>query len=147
MDKQRFYVDTKGDDAEAYRQAIQFGCKLADSYPEVKRVVLLINHPQDTGWFERLYGPNVVKSLATGATFKGCKPLFKFETLKTYMDSHDHSDLVITCGLDSDDVSMIDNFHSAKFIVAIPFLPNRMEKWVKTWNPKQIRVNLQSLKE
>jgi len=138
MDKQRFYVDTKGDDDEAYRQAIQFGCKFADSYPEIKRVVLLINNLQDTGWFESWYGPNVVSGLLTGTTFKGCKPLFKFETLKTYEDNHDHSDLVITCGLDSDEVSMIDGFHSVKVIVAIPWLATRMEKWVKIWNPKQI---------
>jgi len=141
MDKQRFYVDTKGDDDEAYKQAMQFGCKFADSYPEIKRVVLLINHSQDTGRFERLYGTNIVNGLVTGANFKGCKPLFKFETLKTYVDNHENSDLVITCGLDSDEVSMIDDFHSVKVIVAIPWLPNRMEKWVKTWNPKQIRVN------
>ena len=141
MDKQRFYVDTEGDDLEAYRKAMQFGCKLADIYTEIKRVILLVNHVQDTGRFDRLYGPDVVKRLFDGVSFKGCKPLVKIETLQSYEDNDRHSDLVISCGLDSDEISKIDDFNSVKVVVSIPWLRRSLESWVKRWNPKEIRVD------
>ena len=141
MDKERFYVDTEGDNQEAYRKALQFGCKLAGIHSDIKRVILLVNNPQDTSWFDKLYGPDVVKKLFEGVSFKGCKPLVKIETLATYKDDLNRSDIVITCGLDSDEVSTIDSYIAVKVIVAIPFIKHRMDKWLKTWSPKQVRLD------
>ena len=36
MSKQRFYIATSGNDDEAYREAMQYACKLADKDPEIK---------------------------------------------------------------------------------------------------------------
>lgn len=141
MSKQRFYIDTEGNDDEAYREAMQFACILADQDNEITRVVILVHTKNNTGWFERLYGREIEKKLFTGTKFKDCKPLFKFETKKTYNDSYTPSELVITCGLDAEDVLKIDDFYSVKAIIAIPWLRDRLQKWVQTWNPMELRGN------
>lgn len=141
MSKQRFYIDTEGNDDEAYREAMQFACKLADEDNEITRVVILVHTKQNTGWFERLYGRDVEKKLFTGTKFKDCKPLFKFETKKTYNDNYTPSEIVITCGLDAEDVLKIDDFYSVKAIIAVPWLRDRLQKWVQTWNPTELRGN------
>ncbi len=145
MTKQRFYIDTQGNDDEAYREAMQYSCQLADNDSEIKRVIILVHTKQNTGWFERLYGREIEKQLFKGTTFKDCKPVFKFETKKTYNDSHTPSEIVITCGLDAEDVLKIDDFYSVKAIIAIPWLRDKLQKWVQTWNPTELRGNQQAV--
>lgn len=145
MSKQRFFIATSGNDDEAYREAMQYACKLADNDPEIKRVVLLVHTKQNTGWFERIFGREIEKQLFKGTTFKNCRPVFKFETKKTYNDSYTPSEIVITCGLDSEDVLPIDDFYSVKAIIAIPWLVDGLDKWVQTWNPTEIRGNQQAV--
>jgi hypothetical protein len=145
MSKQRFFIATSGNDDEAYKEAMQYACKLADNDPEIKRVNLLVHTKQNTGWFERIFDRDTEKQLFKGTTFKNCKPIFKFETKKTYKDSYNSSEIVITCGLDSNDVFPIDDFYSVKAIIAIPWLANGLDKWVQTWNPTEIRGNQQAV--
>lgn len=137
--KERFYIDTEGNDDKAYREAMQHACKLADKDPEIKKVILLALSKQNTGWLDRLYGDNVVKRLFKGLTFENCKPLFKIETIKTYRDSYKPSEIVITLGLDESDIFKIEDYISVKSIIAIPWLPDRLQKWIKTWNPTELR--------
>ncbi|MBN2396516.1 MAG: hypothetical protein JXC36_08690 [Candidatus Atribacteria bacterium] len=146
MTKRRFYIDTTGNDDEAYRFAMEFACKLAEEDPEIERVIILIHTKHNTGWFERLFGSETVKKLFAGIHFKNCKPIFRFETKKTYNDYYDPSEVVITCGLDSDDIFKIDDFTSVKAIIAIPWLKERTLKWVQTWNPIEIRGKQEAVK-
>jgi hypothetical protein len=139
MTKKRYFLDTTGNDDESYRYAMEFACKIADEDPEITRIVLLIHTKRNTGWFERLFGSKTVKDLFSGVSFKNCRPPFKFETKQTYDDYHKQSDIVITCGLDSDDVFKIDDFHCVKAIIAIPWLKEHLQKWIQTWNPTEIR--------
>ncbi len=146
MSKRRFYIDTQGNDDSAYREAMLYACKLADEDQEIKQVVLLIHTQQNTGWFERLFGQDTVKQLFKGTTFKNCRPSFKFETRRTYRDRGTNpSQIVITCGLDAEDVLPIDDFHSVKAIIAIPWLRNGLQKWVQTWSPIELRGNQQAV--
>lgn len=143
--KDRFYIDTKGNDDEAYREAIREACNLADKNSEIKKVILLAASKRNTGWLDRLFGDKVVKQLFAGTTFKDCKPVFKIETVKTYRDSFTPSEIVITLGLDADDVFKIDDFHSIKAIIAIPWLPERLQKWIQTWNPTELRGKMSAV--
>lgn len=141
MTKQRFYIDTEGNDDAAYKEAMKYACKLADENSDITHVVLLIGTKNNTGWFERLYGAATVKQLFTGVRFDGCKPLFRFETLKTYKQKYSSSpsEIVITCGLDEKDISPIDDSYSVNSIIVVPWLRQRIEKWVKTWKPTELR--------
>lgn len=139
MNKQRFYVDTEGNDDEAYREAIQFACQLAEGDPSIGKIVLLIATKRNTGWFERLFGESALKQLFGGTKFKNCRPVIKLESLQTFRAGADASEIIITCGLDDKDVFKIDDCFSAKIIIAIPWLRSLLEKWLQTWNPTDIR--------
>ena len=144
MAKQRFYINTKGNDDNAYLEAIKKARELANSDIEIKKVILLIPNKRCTGWFERLFGQGVVKKLFIGHKFNNCNALFKFETVKTYQDNYTLSEIVIICGLNLKDILKIDDFYSVKSIIAIPWLENELEKWVKTWNPINLRSGLKA---
>lgn len=141
MDKQRFYINTEGNDDEAYREAIQFACKLADNDSKITRIVLLVATKRNTGWFERLFGDNIVKQLFNGAKFKNCRPIIKLESLQTFRAGSVAADIIITCGLDDKEVLKLDDCYSAKVIIAIPWLRQNLEKWIQTWSPIEIRGN------
>lgn len=136
----KFYIDTEANDDDAYQLAMQFACELAKNDTDVKKIVLYIHTKQNTGWFDRLYGSDVVKKLFNGMRFNDCPAIFKFETKLTYQKSQygSGSDVVICCGIDSDDILKIDDYHSVKYIIAIPWLKKLTEKWIKTWNAKEI---------
>jgi hypothetical protein len=136
----KFYLKAEGNDDTAYQTAMQFACELSKKDTEIKRVVLLIYTKINTGWFERLYGNEMVKKLFSGVRFKDCSPLYKFETTITYKNAHYGypQDIVICCGLDSDDIFKIDEYSSTKYIIAIPWLKKNTDKWIKTWNAKNI---------
>lgn len=139
MSKQRFYIDTLGNDDQAYKEAMSFACNLADKDSQIKRVILLISTKQHTGWFERLFKQEIVNQLFKGKQFNNCKPIFKFETKKNYKNTSPSSEIVITCGLNEEDIFPIDDFSSVKAIIVIPWLREKIQKWVQTWNPIELR--------
>lgn len=122
MKKEHYYIDTQGNDDDAYKEAISFACDLANKDSSITKITLLIGTKQNTGWFERIYGDATVKKLFTGIRSDNCDALIKFETLKTYSDSYKPSEIVITCGLDEDHILKIEDYHSIKAIIAIPWL-------------------------
>ena len=136
----KFYVDTEGNDDNAYRLAIQFACKLAQKDSSIKRIVLYIATKQNTGWFGRLFGNDFVKRAFDGVKFPDCSAIFKFETKITYksFEYGNSSDIIICCGIDSDDILTIDDYSSVKYIIAVPWLKKLTEKWIKTWNAIEI---------
>lgn len=136
----RFYIDTEANDDDAYQFAMQYACSLAEKDSDIQRIVLYIPGKQTTGWFNRLFDSNTVKKLFTGLKFSDCPVPFKFETKITYKKSQygNPSDIVICCGIDSEDIFKIDDYHSVKYIIAIPWLRKFTEKWIKTWNAVEI---------
>ncbi len=138
----RYYIDTHGNDDVAYREAIQFALELAKADQNITKVVLLIGTKTQTGWFERLFGREIEKKLFTGVKFDGNDALFKFETKITFKDNDaDGSVIVISCGLNADDLYKIDDYYSISSIIAIPWLQERLLPWIKTWNPRELRGN------
>lgn len=139
MNKQRFYIDTRGTDDKAYQEAMQYACQLANENSNIDRIILLAATKGNTGWLDRLYGDQTVKKLFKGTTFKDCKPTFKIETLRTYSDGPS-KDIVICMGLKSEDVFKVDDFYAAEAIIAIPWIPEHLEEWIKTWSPIELRT-------
>ena len=136
----KFYIDTVANDDDAYKLAMQFACELAKKDSSIKKIVLYIHTKQNTGWFERLFGSETVKKLFNGLKFTNCLVPFKFETKLTYKNAiyGNASDIVICCGIDSEDLLKIDDYHSVKYIIAIPWLRKFTEKWIKTWSAIEI---------
>lgn len=138
----RYYIDTHGNDDEAYREAIQFAIALANDNTTIKKVILLVGTKTQTTCFDRLFGREIEKKLFTGVKFQGSDVLFKFETKITFKDNDaDGSVIVISCGLNADDLYKIDDYYSISSIIAIPWLQEKFLPWIKTWNPQELRGN------
>ena len=60
MSKQHFYIDTHGNDDEAYREAMKFACELAEQDPAIIQVILLVPGRANSNWLDRLYGAAIV---------------------------------------------------------------------------------------
>ena len=139
MSEYKFYIDTEGNDDNAYVEAMKKASEIAQADNSVKRVILLVNTKTNTGWFERILGAAAVKKLFTGIKITGFFPQYKLETKVTFKDHSTDSYVVITCGWDAGEVSKIDDYYSAKYIIAIPWSKNALDRWVKTWSAVELR--------
>ena len=140
MEKKRYYFDTMGNDDEAYKEAISLAHDLAKSDPEIGRIILLAHAKGSIGWLERAYGHEDVKKMQKGAKLSNCNASIKVESKRTYKNPVGTKDIVITMGLDSDDVFKVDDFCSVKAIIAIPWLKEGLERWISTWGPIEART-------
>jgi hypothetical protein len=136
----KLYFDAEGNDDAAYQSVMKYACELSKNEAEIKNIVLLVCTKTNTGWFERLFGKEIVKKMFSGVRFKDCPSLYKLETLATYerFQYENAQDIVICCGLDADDIFKIDSYSSIKYIIAVPWQKELTGKWIKTWNAKDI---------
>ncbi len=130
-----------GNDDEAYREALVFACELARTNAEIKRIIVLVNTKNNTGWFERLFGDEVVKKMYSGFKFNECSVPVKIETMNTFRDLGQMC-VVIASGLDSKSLFKIDHFFCAESIIAIPWLRENLGEWAGTWGPQDIRAGV-----
>lgn len=145
MEKQRFYIDTEGNDDNAYREAIRKSLELAVDL-EIKKIIFLIPTKRNVGLLERILGVERIKELFKGVNYKDSSILMKIETMALYLDNYTESEIVIACSLSLKDVLKIDDFSSVKAIIAIPWVKNELEKWIQTWSPTELRNGQQIVK-
>lgn len=138
---ERYYIKTEGNDDKAYKEAMFFACELVKNGMNASTVILLAKAKGSVGWLDRLFGSVIVKKLFNGTKFENCKPTFLIQTLKTYSSFSASNDIVITMGLDAEEIMKIDDYKDVKVIIAIPWLLEFTDKWIKTWSPTELRTN------
>lgn len=139
--KERFYIDTTGNDDEAYKEAMRFAGEYANKNKHIDRVILLALTKKNVGWLERIFKEATVRKMFNGIKIKGYRPLFKIETLRTYSEYSSQNDFVIAMAIRNDKLFKIDDYYNVSAILAIPWLKEDIEKWSKTWQPLEIRQN------
>ncbi|MDI1254592.1 MAG: hypothetical protein PSV16_00700 [Flavobacterium sp.] len=140
MSIERYFIDTHGNDDDAYREAVNYASNMANENENISRIVFLVGTKIQTGWLERIYNRDIVKKLFAGLKFSDCRVNFKIETKITFNDfGNKNSVIVISCGLNSDDLYKIDDFECIDTIVAIPWLKERTLDWVRTWGATDLR--------
>ena len=144
---QHYYVDSELNDDSAYKQAMKFACELAEKDTNIKRVILLALTKKNVGWLERAFGDKIVKDLFQGLKFKGCKPLYRIETVKTYKEQYTAQDVVITMAIDDKDILPLNDMQSVIAIIAIPWQKSGLKQYLETWNPIDIRSNTRHTSE
>lgn len=135
----RFYVDIEGNDDIAVAEVIQKAIQLEHAVV-AQRIVFLAHTLQNDGWLERQYGSEGVKKLKKGAKLNGSDCNAVFMSIKTYSGSK--NDVVVTLGLDSDDILKIEDEHGINAIVALPWLRGGVDKWAKMSGAIELRTNL-----
>ncbi|QXP58274.1 hypothetical protein [Olleya sp. HaHaR_3_96] len=138
---ERYYIKTEGNDDEAYKEAMQFACELVKKGMNADTVILLASTKKSVGWLDRIFDAQTVKKMFNGTKFNDCIPTFLIKTVKTYSSFSASNDIVITMGLNAEDIMKIDNYQDIKAIIAIPWLLENTNNWIKTWSPTELRTN------
>lgn len=130
----RFYIDTFGNDDNAYEKAYLFALKLVKDDINIKKIIFLVASKNNCGWLDRLYGESKVKQLFKGMYIGNL--LLKIETIRTYSNSYANgTDIVIACGLNSKEIFKVEDFQNIGYIIAIPWLKELTQNWITTKNP------------
>lgn len=141
MTDKYYYFDTYGNDDESYDIALNFAAKLVKESKEISKIIFLVASKDTTGWLERLFGSQTVKKMFAGVTFSGIN--VKIETIRTYKNNYANpSDVIICCGLNSEEIFKIQDYRQVDTIIAIPWLKENTESWIKTANAKKINIDL-----
>ncbi|UZT98986.1 hypothetical protein ODZ84_05285 [Chryseobacterium fluminis] len=136
-----YYFDTQGNDDEAYERALNFASNLVKESKELNKIIFLVASKNTTGWLERLFGSQTVKKMFSGASFLGTN--LKIETVRTYKGSYNNpSDVIICCGLNSDEIFKVQDYRQIDAIIAIPWIKENTESWINTTNAKKINKDL-----
>lgn len=137
--KNNFYIDTYGNDDDSYQMALQFAISLFKKDEQIKRIIFLVGSKSNTGWLDRLYGNDVVKKLFNGINQNGV--LVKIETVRTLKNTYfTESDIIISCGLNSDEIFKIEDYRNIKYIIAIPWLKELALSWINTNQPSLLVI-------
>ena len=141
MTDKYYYFDTQGNDDAAYDRALNFAANLVKESKELNKIIFLVASRDATGWLERLFDSQTVKKMFTGATFSGIN--VKIETIRTYKNTYSNpSDIIICCGLNSEEIFKIQDYRQVDVIIAIPWLKENTESWINTANAKKINEDL-----
>ncbi|AZB17627.1 hypothetical protein EG352_07525 [Chryseobacterium indologenes] len=133
-----YFFDTEGNDDESYDKALNFAEKLIKANKGLKRIIYLVPSKNSTGWLDRLYGVQTVKKMFNGVNLSGTA--VKIETIRTYTNSYnDPSDIVICCGLNSEEIFKVQDYRQVDTIIAIPWQKENTDSWIKT--AKAIKIN------
>lgn len=136
----RYYIDTEGNDDSAYKEAIEFACKYSKENNCEFDVILYALQSANIGWLERIYNRDIVKSFRNGHKLIGCNASIKIETKRTLKRRVGNSSLiVIAMGMKADDVFEIEDIDNVEVIIAIPWIRESLDKWVKSMNPIEMR--------
>ncbi len=146
MQKDRYYIEIEGTGEETYKWAIKMAIVSALNDKKVNHITLIVPTKNNTDILAKIYGSKGLVQLFAGMKLGEGKPLLKLETLKTYKEKFTSSQIIIACDLDADDVFKIKESASIVCIVAISGLQQRLEKWVKTWQPLELKGNQDRIK-
>jgi len=142
MSNKFYYFDTFGNDDEAYEKALSFAVKTIKGNPNLNRITFLVPSKTNTGWLDRIYGEKTVKKLFKGLNSNGIN--VKIETVKTYKNNHStSSEIVICCGLNSEEIFKAQDYRQVDTIIAIPWLKENTQSWINTSNALEINKNLE----
>lgn len=138
--KNKYYIDTHGNDDNAYKMALQFAVSLFKNDSQIKKIVFLVGSKNSTGWLDRLYGSDIVKKLFNGINQNGV--LVKIETVRTLQNNYStETDIIIACGLNSDEIFKIEDYTNIKYIIAIPWQKELTQSWINTNQASILEIN------
>ncbi len=139
--KNRYHIQTSGNDDEAYREAIQFACKYVNDNPDSEyEIVLLISQKGSTGWLDRLYGTDIVKHMHQGYKFNNCGASIKLITQRNFKKHYSNNKLIVfILGASMDKIRLVEDNYNAEVIIAVPWMKDSIDDWINAHNPTELR--------
>ena len=135
----RYYANVLGADQKAILACLKKANEICAKDTDVNRIVLYSYTKNNFDTVARIFGPeNVNIMFAQPLRFEGIVKPVQCLTERTYNDWSQQSCIVICCHMDSKAVQKVDDFRSAKYIMAVSWLKDELSGWVRRWNAECI---------
>lgn len=139
----KFYADAYGADMNALLACIKKAFEIADADDEVTRVVLYSYTKNNFTQVCRVFGDNNVNRMFIQALrFSECSKPIKCATSITYNKECKYrdtpKDVVICCHIDSKEALKVDDYKTAKYIIALSWTTDGLSTWKKRWNAQNV---------
>lgn len=125
--RERYFIQTQGPNDAAFAALIQRAIEIENRLGGIERIVFVAHGLNNSGWLERQYGRDGVTKLKKGAQLPGSNITARFESLKNY-DTVEN-EILITMGLRSDEILLLDDNPGIAAILALPWAPDDVDKW------------------
>lgn len=141
--KTKYYADAYGPDTKALVACIRKAFELADSDDEVERVVLYSYTKNNFMQVDKIFGAdNVNQMFSRPMKLKECTKLIKCATEITYKKECEYrntpKDVVICCHMDSKAVFKVDDYMTAKYIIALSWNMEGLNEWKTRWHAQNV---------
>lgn len=135
----RYYANVEGADPKAIVACLKKANEIIANDPDVERIVLYSYTKHNFDTVSRIFGPeNVLRMEKQPVRFRDLAKPVQCLTERTFNDWNQQSCIVICCHVDSKALQKVDDFRSAKYIMAVSWLKDELAGWVKRWNAERI---------
>ena len=130
----RYYANVQGSIPEAIVACLRKAHEICADDPDVNGIVLYSYTKNNFYTVSQIFGAdNVNKMLKQPLRFDGIFKPVQCLTERTYNDYSQQTCIIICCHMDSKSVQKVDDFHSAKYIMAVSWLKDELAGWAKRW--------------
>ena len=141
--KNKFYADAYGADLNALEACVKKAFEIADADDEIARVVLYSYTKNNFMQVSRVFGDDYVDEMFTRPLrFRECSKPIRCMTAITYKKECEYrdspKDIVVCCHMDSRDVFKVDDYRTAKYIIALSWTLDGLDAWKKRWNAQNV---------
>lgn len=135
----RYYANVQGADPDAILACLKKANEIIADDPDVECIVLYSYTKHNFSTVARIFGQEkVLRMEAQPVRFKELAKPVQCLTERTFNDWNQRSCIVICCHMDSKAVQKVDDFCSAKYVMAVSWLKDELAGWVKRWNAECI---------
>ncbi|MCR5068292.1 MAG: hypothetical protein K6A78_00590 [Prevotella sp.] len=130
----RYYANVQGANPKAILACLKKANEIIANDPDVDRIVLYSYTKHNFDTVAQIFGDSVDRMFSQPLSFNGIAKPVQCLTERTYKDWAQQPNIVICCHMDSKAVQKVDDFRSAKYIMAVSWLKDGVAEWVKRWN-------------
>jgi hypothetical protein len=141
--KNKYYADAYGADLDALLACVKKAFEIAEADDEVARVVFYSYNKNNFMQVSRVFGDDYVDVMFNRPLkFNECSKPIRCMTAITYKKECEYrdspKDVVVCCHMDSKDVFKVDDYRTAKYIIALSWKTNGLSAWKKRWNAQNV---------
>ena len=141
--KTKYFADAYGANENALKACINKAIELAQLDHEIQRIVIYSYTKKNFMLVNKLFGVETVNRMFSHpVVFDGIRPSFVCATEITYKRECEYrdspKDVVICCHMDSKAVFKVDDFRTAKYIIALSWTLDGLDDWKNRWNAQNV---------
>ena len=141
--KNKYYADAYGPDLNALIACVKKAFEIAEADDEVARIVFYSYTKNNFMQVGRVFGDeNVDRMFTHSLRFSDCSKPIRCATVITYKKECEYrdspKDIVVCCHMDSKDVFKVDDYRTAKYIIALSWTLDGLKEWKSRWSAENV---------